>query len=537
MLGLALVALLVAGTVAAGQGRGPRRGPSVVVAVADTGINPYHEVYHRPSWTRHPCTWVEGYDDCDVPALPLSIGKYDSWHAAVEADRALWESVEVGRWYWIPRTNIIGAVCSTADSAVGTATSVGVEDLCILDEHGHGTGTTSSVLSEAPDALLLAHEGSSGAEFLEIAPVVPDIQSHSWGPPAPLPVHAGDSATSEYGVQFAGSGQDFPPTIFFLAAGNEAPFPVVLDASRVHLDVQVVGGGWPGYATAQSWTTYDFASWFCRPTAVADSITQMRPSYCGTSFAAPTAAGAAAAALLRIRRAEGYSGRSTSSMVSRRVSREAFLDALRRGASYAPDAKFPNEPSAGAIPLVPGHEYVWWGYGWLDSTVVDDIVDCARFTRCPEQSVESEAWNQARQDLRARQYQALPIPDLRPVQDDAGSGRDAGDTPQEAVEIVPGRVYDAQLLPVLGSDAMDTFAFRARAGQPITAAVSGVLGCMNLISPTGEELDSSCTYPGYVPLIEATAHFTGTYIVSYYYLAPDQPYRFGVTVDGSTPQL
>ncbi|MBI2516502.1 MAG: hypothetical protein HYV95_06255 [Opitutae bacterium] len=84
----------------------PRAGnftPQVVATMADSGVNPYHEIYYRPDLTEHPCTYVQGYD-CSIPALPLSIGKYATWQEAFEADRALWASVKPHQWYWIPKT-------------------------------------------------------------------------------------------------------------------------------------------------------------------------------------------------------------------------------------------------------------------------------------------------------------------------------------------------------------------------------------------------------------------------------------------------
>ena len=375
----------------------------VVVAVADMGVNPYHEMYYRPGNTAHPCTWVEGFDDCSIPALELSIGEYDSVEQALAADRAVWASIQEHQWYWIPRTNIIGAVCQARATPEPLLVAPGAE--CIFDEDGHGTQTTSSVLSEAPDALLLVHESpSSSALDLATAPVVPDIQSHSWGAAAPLPVHLVTPVVDEVlGKKIVDRKPFDPETILFNAAGNFAPFPAVIDASKVDPDIQVVGGGYPGFWTPNSWSTYDFASWYCRPTAAPFSIREYT-SECGTSFAAPTAAGTAAAALREIRRREGTNMRSTPLMVSETVSREKFIQALRAGATYDPEpGRFPNRPQPGDQPLVDGAEHLSWGYGWLDRTRVAAIVACAMDDVCPAKSAAAQQYNESRQQARAAQ--------------------------------------------------------------------------------------------------------------------------------------
>jgi hypothetical protein len=374
----------------------------VVVAVADSGVNPYHEIYYRPENVDHPCTWVEGFEDCSVPALELSIGEYETFAEAFEADRAIWTSLKRHQWYWIPRTNIIGAVCDGSGDPVDPE-AIGV---CILDEDGHGTGTTSSVLTEAPDALLLVHESSNGETTdMKSAPVVPDIQSHSWGNPVPLPLHLSKPVSKPvFGrPTFAYDGAAHPETIFFIAAGNEAPFPSVLDYFQVDPDIQTVGAGYPGYWSIRSWSTYDFASWWCRPAAAHDDQQAFVGSFCGTSAAAPTAAGTAAAALQAIRERESTTMRSTVAMVSKTVTRSEFIDALRAGATYSPQpARFVNRPPVHETrPLVPNAEHLSWGYGWLDRTRVDAVVACALDDVCQSKSDAAETYNAARHQLRA----------------------------------------------------------------------------------------------------------------------------------------
>jgi hypothetical protein len=472
----ALVVLAVvapAGLVAASAPRQAALRPTVVVAIADLGVNPYHEVFRRPANTRHPCAWVAGFTDCSVPALRLSIGTHRDYASSVAADREVWESVEPGRWYWIPGTNIIGAVCDGERGGEVLAP----DPTCILDDHdhGHGTATASSVLSEAPDALLLVHDGKSSAAHLATAPVVPDVQSHSWGPPAPVPLHAVDVVVGP--ERFCNSGTRRPETVFFLAAGNEAPFPTWVDCDRQRRDVHVVGGAWPGRWDYRSWSSYDFASWMCRPVARHDSTTEHRERICGTSFSAPTVAGTAAAALLELRRSEGYVGRSTQSRVTRAVTREQFDRALREAATYTPDSKFANPAPTecshhsclvGPFPLPAQAPWLFWGYGWLDSTLVDAVVACASRRGCPPKPVQAREYNDRRRELRGLSEEDVLAPG---PQSDAGSGRDAGDARSTGVVIAPDRGYAGRLEPRgVRGDVADWYLFRARAGQRISVA-------------------------------------------------------------------
>ena len=511
--------------------------PTVVVALTDTGVNPYHEVFFRPRNTAHPCTWVPGFTDCSIPALELSIGKYRTYEKAYAADAHIWADLDPGQWYWIPRTNIIGAVCDTVRG--GDATKV--DATCILDDEGHGTGTASSVLSEAPDALLIVEDGKSTARGMQTAPVIPDVRSHSWGPAAPLPLHAADASPGDDSI----CDPDYAPqTVFFLAAGNEAPYPTLLDCERQNLDLQVVGGSYPGYWNYNSWSAYDFASWFCRPVAMHGSLHDYEES-CGTSFAAPTAAGTAADAILRIRRHDRHNGRSTPERVSTSVTRDDFILALRNGATYDPQPKYPV-PSAtsctyvfcyvGWAPMTPGQEYMYWGYGWLDSTVTQAVVDCALRRSCPAKSAEAKAWNERRQEARRTTSDdaATPFP-----QDDAGSKRDAGRNRHHAVRISADQEYASRLEPYgVSGDMEDWYVFRAVAGQKITLTASayahpaamgadaeGVVACWTLYDPSGRLMgtgDSTSMYTygcsttrDNVPPEDVLAEQTGTYALVY----------------------
>jgi hypothetical protein len=154
-----------------------RARPFVVIALTDTGINPYHQEFRAPEFTHHPSTFIEGYPAAPA-ALDVSLDVADSsgYQAAVDADADLWGGVAGNRLYWIPGTRIIGAYSSIIDG-----------DNRILDDNGHGTGTSSVSAGRwygsNNNALIVMVEGLGDAP-LNWAMSQPwiDIVTNSWGP-------------------------------------------------------------------------------------------------------------------------------------------------------------------------------------------------------------------------------------------------------------------------------------------------------------------------------------------------------------------
>ncbi len=360
----------------------PAYRPHVVVGVPDSGFNVYHEMYRRPHLTEHPCTYVRDYP-CDVPALNLSLNAA-TFEQALELDRPIWESIEPGDHYWIPGTNIIGAIChqpyagSTA-SQTGTAPE---QDYCILDDTSmHGTGVSSSVLSENPEALLVVVEGNSGgADYLTDGNLPIDVVNFSWGAAVPL---AGLYITQE----------NFGP-FYVAASGNEGAFPVVLDSTKSHPSVITVGGAdgrtqtEPGYS---SWKTADFVSEYCRWTADTQTKHGIRESYCGTSFAAPTFAGALSKIILELRKASGYDGTIVNGMVDPilGISKWDVRDALNATATYQKTGPF--KAGAHLAPLVTSAPVYQYGWGYFASDQVDAALNCIRTEICPEKDAQTRS--------------------------------------------------------------------------------------------------------------------------------------------------
>jgi hypothetical protein len=167
----------------------------VVIAVVDTGINPYHVAYRRPEYAVHPSTYIQGFP-ADAPALGLSLGQPDYVTARGADDGPVWSQVDEKKLYWIPGTNIVGAY-SVADYA-GTPPG-GLPSRPIVDDDGHGTGTTSvaagagasslfAPFGSNPEALIVILEGlgDEGVKWASEQPWI-DFISGSYGDPASIP--------------------------------------------------------------------------------------------------------------------------------------------------------------------------------------------------------------------------------------------------------------------------------------------------------------------------------------------------------------
>ena len=182
--------------------------PHVVVATQDTGINPYHEVFHRPNNTMHPCMYLEGFD-CSIPELPLTIGSNLSFSELVEKDAGSWSRLQVGDWFWVPKTNIVALGCSAKYSPT-LPNLEGVTNYCGLsDTDGHGTHVASQIVAMAPGVSLIVAEGQSFPSFVATVNATFDIQTRSVGDVVPGPAleMLGDRPVIA-GLMFNGAGND-----------------------------------------------------------------------------------------------------------------------------------------------------------------------------------------------------------------------------------------------------------------------------------------------------------------------------------------
>lgn len=280
----------------------------VVIAIPDTGINPYHEDFVNPAFTAHPSTYLRGYP-ASAPALNLTFGA-DYATSRGEDDGPVWSKVQAKRLYWIPGTKIVGAIGMDDEPGALVAGASGFPDRRILDDQGHGTATASVAAGYRHGAceacLLVIIEGSEdGVRWAAAQPWI-DVISNSYGPVASLPFgnsdavsllayRAGKSVLYSAGNGMTGVGPtpDRNPT---LTRPGSGPSWVI-----------TVGAASPRNEQASSWhgVPVDVVSYGSAYPAAAPFATTGTQLFGGTSCATPLVAGFEGALLLAARRALG----------------------------------------------------------------------------------------------------------------------------------------------------------------------------------------------------------------------------------------
>jgi PKD repeat protein len=293
----------------------------VVIAMIDTGGNPYHVDFRAPTHLAHPSTFLTGFP-ANAKAVPLCFvdaagGAYtynddcaSSWTSNVAADRPVTNSVAVGDLVWYPGTKLMGKSFAHDD----TATPVGI------DQGGgsataHGSWVSSVAVGNkfgnCPDCMLVVLEADTvegiaaayawAAEQPWIDVITSSITVGVIGAgvnPALFPdKHTGAVSASEHGKIFltsSGNGAAnfglVPTSTFLYDGGSPALIPVgasVDDGTASHwsdFPAEIMGVGNDRGAA-------DTAS-MSGETAVG-----------GTSFSSPGAAGVLARSLLAARRA------------------------------------------------------------------------------------------------------------------------------------------------------------------------------------------------------------------------------------------
>jgi hypothetical protein len=505
---------------------GPEVDPTahpVVVAVPDSGINPYHEFFHRPGLTEHPCTYIQDFP-CDIPALELSIGVHDTYEAAYQADRHIWESIQPGDWYWIPGTVFVAVHC------VGPYSSATFESRhCILDDHGHGTGTTSNVLTENPAALIAAMGGFPRTERYFERGIPVDVMSVSWGNVVPVPGHA---------EVLCANHENAP--IYVTGTGND-PRITWLDCAKSDPGVITVGGA---YAEDQSEETLaakqpDVVSYYCRPSATPDSLYGWRQSYCGTSFSGPTVAGALSKVIQAVRSQSGYQGTLQGGYIDpvAGITINDLRDAMNRTASYDPEPRYDNT-RLGSVPLNPVAPWVQWGWGFYDGFIADATIDHLLGTNeTPEKPVIAREYMEAIHEFRKIQHTHIADADIWPLQqNDAGSGQDAPNHPSPEVWIESGVVYHGTLV---GVQETDYYAFWAEEGDLVEAKGRGTFNRFAIKDHEGVLIDSTVSTIG-LDVVSPTsftivAEYTG---IHYFHFRGFHPieYAFSIGINEPAPE-
>jgi hypothetical protein len=294
--------------------------PQVVVALIDTGINPYNVAFRDPSpmGQEYPGRYIPGYP-AGVPALRLSLDA-PSYEEALKRDDAVWKAVKPGRLYWIPGTRIAGAISMGSGGTncppvpvppANIVNGTTCPDYAILDNHGHGSMTASraagSPHSLAPTARIVEVQGLGSGSLKWVASQSwIDVSSNSWlslvPPEVGQPVVGDDTANA-----FADAARRM---VVMAASGNgaaysqgAAPTPTYV-LSTAAPGVILVGGHDNGDTTLWSGAPpHIVADAYGGYAAMRTSMTDIKPDSiaCCTSAAAPYAAGGSAAIILHAR--------------------------------------------------------------------------------------------------------------------------------------------------------------------------------------------------------------------------------------------
>ena len=291
----------------------------VVVAIIDSGINPYHRQFRddSPEAYRHPSTYLPGYP-VNATALRLSLNETDL-QTAIQKDCAILESVAANQWFWVPGTRIVGILLDEAFAREPVKCGPGERFQRVFDlVTAHGTGVAGRAAgadtSLCPTCKIVMHQAGQTTSSMHRIAKEPwiDLQSNSWAGYVhhQLPGNEGRGPhrlarlATERMVTFAASGNgervrvDGPVDIeqdFFTG------IPPHLRPAQGHAGVIVVGAHdngqvilWPGtmpHVVADGWNT---------PTANQSSIATNR-TMGGTSGATPFAAGVFARMVLEAR--------------------------------------------------------------------------------------------------------------------------------------------------------------------------------------------------------------------------------------------
>lgn len=393
------------------------------VGVVDSGINPYHEQF-RDSEARLP-PWLVDATTGKAP-VPLLLSPRGSFEERRHADNAVWKDVEGGKLYWFVGTRLLAI---SFDQAPRSAR--------ILDDDvigGHGTGVASAVRFVSPGAWIVMvqagaelaeqgeaplsdlHEAVEGVRWLARQPWV-DIVSLSYISPGNIPllwetagypeatrslVAAGKvyvNSGGNYPTPGVMSGASGPPWAISVGAAENVTHGADPDTTKIGIDV---------VANATQWLAAHEASEYRWKS--------------GTSFSAPTVAGALAQGLLELRAHYGYEGLESGSLCAcggLNVTAGGLRDALNRSAVYWNTTDYDGTRPVGSddpvfrvleatIPIGPAPWLqMGWGYVGQDSWVT--IAQALEGHPPPQKPPEARQYMALQQQLREEYWSLNPF--------------------------------------------------------------------------------------------------------------------------------
>ena len=272
----------------------------VVVAVIDSGINPYHSYFRAgsriyPDGAPSSVTTNVKAEFGIGPECEITLS--DDY--AADLDKGVWAAAAACDLVWFTGTNIIARADNTARPYLP-------DD----NEDTHGVGVTASVLTANPEAVVLFLEGTGdSSEIFAMNHPSVDMVTTSYGPVGsiPLPGNLGDSFKGTYhnGKLHFGACDNSPALAqpdttcgpwwsIGVAGFEENQDNEEFEASEGR---QLISGSFP-----------DFVADFLQELPYCDVCTTGTQGVRGTSFATPRSAGVASRILLEARRAIGHVG-------------------------------------------------------------------------------------------------------------------------------------------------------------------------------------------------------------------------------------
>ncbi|MDP9069219.1 MAG: S8/S53 family peptidase [Actinomycetota bacterium] len=369
-----------------------------VIAVVDSGINPYHRDFRRPGLDVHPGSYIEGYPG-EASAMNLAL-RSPSFEVAMKKDASSWSEVRSGRLYWIPGTNIVGFIDFAGEDSARRG----------YDINGHGTASASIAAGRfsgpgTGDVLLVSVTGLvEGLKWASRQPWI-DVITNSWGtlfPPGPVGGEAADASRAA-----VSSGK-----IVCFASGNFASPYIYQDSQGPSWNVNV-GAASETTRGEHYYTSYpnDVLGLSGRPAASNSSMTKT-VTFSGTSAAAPAVCGLIAKTLADVRdrlgdHVEGPHGRglAVGERTNRGPLRDGVLDRKEledaiQATAVPAETAMPDPDDPNAVPALPIAGFLRGGYGIVDEASARDAlrVILSRDPR-PERSLE-DWWIESTDEVR-----------------------------------------------------------------------------------------------------------------------------------------
>lgn len=401
----------------------------VVVAVIDTGINPYHVDFRLPADDDlvgvHPSEFIDGFP-AQTPAVDLTLDTA-TYQDAYDRDVHTWRGLERDTLYTLPGTKVIGGWSSSMDPIRGGP---------VIDDGpfgaGHGTATASVAaglvhgVTPDVDVLIVAVQGlhAHAVAWATSQPWI-DVVTNSWGyqfnanSPTTGEHHHSRDFTDRGGIFAVAAGNGFlsngapcGPTLTSLSTMTGPPWNVVVGAVSPHNDqphcwhsippdVSSYGSDWPAAAHR----------------SLDGSI-----AFGGTSNATPIVAGVMASLVLEARRAVGDTGTGprdgelvvaaqgaalpqAGPLADGRLDARTVTDIVFKTATVTPFD--PGAATVDTVPNTPAY-FVYAGYGLVNDDTRGDALEVV-FGRAPlPDRSDVDTWMVARNTVQAAVWDTLP---------------------------------------------------------------------------------------------------------------------------------